>query len=301
MDPARNPYSPGAVCDPSLSPDAIDPVRIGRLLFSAQSSEDPPNQSSCTGCEVSERQFYCRVFDTLQRVADGSSPRSKPTQTSRFGTLGEALHSPLADLARPSLGARLAKALKTAISFKASYDSGGTWNFGVDLSETRGGGADTGTFETDLRKLVQDLAGAAEEEGIGLALLIDEAQDLAKPELEALCGIAHAAAQDGWRVLFAMAGLPSLPRLLAEANHAERFDFEPVEKLNDTTALEALRDPATAQTSNGSQGRPSSLHKRAPVTPIFFSSSAEAHGTKHKGHQSPTATPVWDCQTDELH
>ncbi|GAB4988609.1 hypothetical protein MAHJHV61_35990 [Mycobacterium avium subsp. hominissuis] len=34
---------------------------------------------------------------------------------------------PLADLARP-------------LSFKASYDTSGTWNFGVDLTETTGGG-----------------------------------------------------------------------------------------------------------------------------------------------------------------
>ena len=40
--------------------------------------------------------------------------------------LGEALHGPLADLARPAAGTRLLRALKTALSFKASYDSSGT-------------------------------------------------------------------------------------------------------------------------------------------------------------------------------
>ena len=36
--------------------------------------------------------------------------------------LGDALHAPLADLARPSAGRRVLQGLKTAVSFKASSD-----------------------------------------------------------------------------------------------------------------------------------------------------------------------------------
>ncbi|PRY08313.1 ATP-binding protein [Kineococcus rhizosphaerae] len=131
--------------------------------------------------------------------------------------LGEALHGPLSDLVRPSAGRRLLKALKTATSFKASYDSSGTWSFGLDLSESSGGGADTGVLETDLGKLLKDVADAAAEDGSGLAVLIDEAQDLSTEELTALCSIVHAAGQQGWHLTVALAGLPSLPRELAEA------------------------------------------------------------------------------------
>jgi hypothetical protein len=159
--------------------------------------------------------------------------------------LGEALHGPLADLARPSAGRRLLKALKTAVSFKASYDQNGAWNFGLDLDGASGGGADTGVLETDLKKLIHDLALAAEEENVGLAILVDEAQDLDTAEIVALCAIAHAAAQDDWRVLFAFAGLPSLPRVLAEAkSYAERFNYEKIEELRGAVASEALTKPA---------------------------------------------------------
>lgn len=163
--------------------------------------------------------------------------------------LGEALHGPLADLARPSAGKRLLKALKTALSFKASYDATGSWNFGLDLAETPGGGADTGVLETDLAKLVQDLSAAAQEEGVGLAILIDEAQDLTDGELVAICSTAHAAGQNGWPILFALAGLPSLPRVLAEAkSYAERlFIFERIEHLSGDLAREALTEPAATE------------------------------------------------------
>lgn len=163
--------------------------------------------------------------------------------------LGEALHDPLADLARPSAGRKLLKALKTASSFKASYDATGTWSFGLDLAETPGGGADTGLLETDLGKLVKDLAEAAAEEGTGLALLVDEAQDLTTDELTAICSIAHNAGQRTWPLLIALAGLPSLPRVLAEAkSYSERlFTFSEIKHLDHDLAWEAITKPAEVE------------------------------------------------------
>jgi hypothetical protein len=160
--------------------------------------------------------------------------------------LGEALHAPLSDRARPTAGRRLMQALKTALSFKLSYDTTGSWNFGVDLSGARGGGAGTGTLETDVAKLLSDVSAAAEEEGVGLAVLVDEAQDLTADELVALCVVAHRAAQDGWRLLVALAGLPDLPRKLAEAkSYAERlFRYQHVRQLPAELARDAVVRPA---------------------------------------------------------
>lgn len=164
-------------------------------------------------------------------------------------SLGEALHAPLADLARPGAGARLLRALKTASSFKASYDSAGTWNFGLDLSGQPNGGADSGSIEADLGKLLRDIAAAAGDEGVGLALLVDEAQDLTLEELTALCSVTHEAGQDGWPLLVALAGLPSLPRLLAEAkSYSERlFEFEQIRELDENLARSAITEPAAAE------------------------------------------------------
>lgn len=163
--------------------------------------------------------------------------------------VGEGFHDALVDLARPGVGARVLKALKTALSFKASYDSTGTWSFGLDVAEAAGGGADTGGFEADLGKLLRDLAGAAEDQGVGVAVLIDEAQDLPEDELVALCAIIHAAHQRGDRLVLALAGLPSLPRRLAEAkSYAERlFQFYQVDALDTAAASAALVEPAAAQ------------------------------------------------------
>ena len=80
-------------------------------------------------------------------------------------------------------------------------------------------------------------------------MLVDEAQDLAQDELVALCSIVHAANQRGERLVVGLAGLPSLPRKLAEAkSYAERlFDFHAVGALGTDAATAALVEPARAE------------------------------------------------------
>jgi hypothetical protein len=159
--------------------------------------------------------------------------------------LGEGLYEPLSEIARQGLGRRALRALKTALSFKASYDAGGTWTFGVDLSGASGGGADSGVLRTDLKRIVKDVSLGAREEGVGLAILVDEAQDLSSDELTTLSMVAQAAAQDDWPVLFAVAGLPSLPQTLSEAkSYTERFHYSHIERLSHTDARAAFARPA---------------------------------------------------------
>lgn len=250
MDPVLNPYSPGAGRPPAalvgrdrereawrVSLDRVDRGRTAQpvVLYGLRGVGKTVLLSGFTATAQARDWIVAQV-----EAGTGKSLRE---------ALGEALHGPLADLSRPSAGQRLMKALKTALSFKASYDVNGTWNFGVDLSGTPGGGADTGVLETDLGKLVNDLSAAAAEEGVGLAILIDEAQDLTAEELTAICSVAHRAGQNSWRCLFALAGLPSLPRVLAEAkSYAERlFAFERIEHLDGDLARDALTEPALAE------------------------------------------------------
>lgn len=249
MDPVRNPYSPGAGRQPAAlagreGPRANWQVALERIERGRSSQPFVLYGLRGVGKTVLLSNFRRSAAGRGWITAQIEAGAGKSLRES----LGEALHAPLADLARPSAGRRLLAALKTALSFKASYDANGIWNFGLDVSGLPGGGADTGVLETDLFKLIRDLAAAAEEEGTGVAILIDEAQDLSEAELVAVCAIAHAAAQDEWRVLFAFAGLPSLPRVLSEAkSYAERFLYERIEELHGGAASAALTEPAAAE------------------------------------------------------
>jgi len=250
MDPVLNPYSPGAGRPPAAlvgRDKQREAWGVSLKRVEAGRTAQPVVLYGLRG--VGKTVLLSRFSKTAQGrnwiVAQVEAGAGKSLREA----LGEALHAPLADLARPAAGRRLLKGLKTALSFKASYDSTGAWNFGLDLAESAGGGADTGMLETDLAKLIHDLAEAAEEEGVGLAILIDEAQDLTPAELTAVCSAAHVVGQNGWPSLFALAGLPSLPRVLAEAkSYAERlFDFERIEHLTKDLAREALAKPAATE------------------------------------------------------
>lgn len=247
MDPVLNPYAPGAGRPPAALVGRDDELGRWRVALERIESGRTAQPLVLYGLRgVGKTVLLTEFFKGARNRSWIAAQVEAGAGKSLREALGEALHAPLVDLVRPSAGRRLLKGLKTALSFKASYDTGGTWTFGLDLAETAGGGADTGMLETDLHKLALDLSEAAQEEGVGLAILIDEAQDLTAEDLAAVCSVAHVAGQRGWACLFALAGLPSLPRVLAEAkSYAERlFVFERIEELDEQLARKALVEPA---------------------------------------------------------
>ena len=250
MDAVANPYSPGAGRPPAALVGRDDQQRGWDVALRRTAAGRGAQSVVLYGLRGVGKTVLLSEFARQARAAGWITAKIEArTGTTLRASLGETLHAPLTDLARPGAGVRLLRALKTALSFKASYDSAGTWNFGLDLSGQPAGGADSGSLEADLGKVLRDVASAADEEGGGLALLIDEAQDLTADELTALCSVIHLAGQDGWPLLVALAGLPSLPRVLAEVkSYAERlFDFARIRELDDDLARSALLEPAAAE------------------------------------------------------
>lgn len=247
MDPVANPYAPGAGRPPAAlvgrDPQLLDwATAIQRIERGRDAQSLVLYGLRGVGKTVLLSRFARMARDQSWIVAQVEARTGKSMRE----LVGEALHDDLVDLARPGVGVRVLKALKTALSFKASYDSQGVWSFGLDLNDAPGGGADSGTFESDLGKLLRDLSAAAQERGVGVAVLIDEAQDLAPDELVALCAVVHGANQRQDRLVVALAGLPSLPRRLAEAkSYSERlFTFHAIGALPEAEAARALTSPA---------------------------------------------------------
>ena len=165
--------------------------------------------------------------------------------------IAERFQAQLSDIARGGAGQRTVTAIKSLLSFvKPSVDPmTGSWSFGLDFSGASGGGADTGILEADLGRVLTDLTEVAKERGVGVALLVDEAQGLKKEELAAFCQIIQAAGQSQAPLLVALAGLPNLPLKLAEAKtYAERlFDYHTVGALSSQESRAALLEPAAQE------------------------------------------------------
>ena len=251
MDPVRNPYAPGAGRPPAALAGReaeLDAWRVGLARIEAGRGAQSLVLHGLRG--VGKTVLLARFAATARGrgwlVAEVEARSGAPLPR----LLAEAFHDPLAELVRPGVGARVRKALKTALSFRATYDTTGSWTFGLELDdEEDGGGADSGVFERDLGRLLRDLAEAAQERDAGVAVLVDEAQDLSADELVAMCSVIHRANRNGERLLVALAGLPSLSRKLSEAkSYSERlFDHRAVGPLRPGAAAAALTEASWAQ------------------------------------------------------
>jgi hypothetical protein len=164
--------------------------------------------------------------------------------------LSDELKIAISELAKPTAGESVLKALKTALSFAHfGLDASGQLSLGIDFSKIDYSNAATGDFTGDLTVLVRDMSAACEKTSNGMALFIDEAQDLNESDLRAINMAAHRASQEAYRFIVVIAGLPTLPRILADINsYAERlYEYRPLIELDKDSSRIALTEPSTAR------------------------------------------------------
>jgi hypothetical protein len=122
------------------------------------------------------------------------------------------------------------------------------WSSASDVVAAKGR-ADSGDLELDLLELFTDVGELARDLGVGVALFVDEMQDIASAELAALCGAVHEVSQQNAPVVVVGAGLPHLPvALAASKSYAERlFRYVVVDRLPREMADRALLRPAAEE------------------------------------------------------
>ena len=119
------------------------------------------------------------------------------------------------------------------------------WNPGIEVAAVRGR-ADSGDIEIDLVELLSDVGGLAADVGGGVAIFVDEMQDLLPEDVSALCAACHEISQSGLPVIVVGAGLPHLPAMLsASKSYSERlFRYSRIDRLDRSAADQALQSPA---------------------------------------------------------
>ena len=119
------------------------------------------------------------------------------------------------------------------------------WNPGIDVPAVSGR-ADSGDIEIDLVELLTDVGGLAADVGRGVAIFIDEMQDLDPEDISALCAACHEISQSALPVIVVGAGLPHLPAVLsASKSYSERlFRYSRIDRLDRASADLALQSPA---------------------------------------------------------
>src|SRR5690242_11121612 len=119
------------------------------------------------------------------------------------------------------------------------------WQPGIDVPASRGR-ADSGDLEIDLTELFVDAASVATDVGAGIALFVDEMQDVPADDVSALCAACHELSQIGGPLIVVGAGLPHLPAVLsASKSYSERlFRYARIDRLDRDAADLALIAPA---------------------------------------------------------
>ncbi len=204
--------------------------------------------------------------------------------------LGDRLYPALHALAKPGIGQRLRQALSTFANFNVQVDAQGTWTFGLDLEPSA---PPSGNLELDLMTLAQDLSAAMKERGAGVAIFIDEMQDLDKDTLTALCASRPPNLPAQPAVLRLRAGPPSLPRVLSEAkSYSERlFEYRSTSDLAPTPPLAPSSTQRPKNTSPGLRTPRASSSTHPTATRSSSKNWAKPPGkppTAPTGSNSPT-------------
>jgi hypothetical protein len=132
-----------------------------------------------------------------------------------------------------------------------------TVTLGIDAPAQRGR-ADSGDLEVDLTELFAEAASVAGDLGVGIALFVDEMQDIPTPDVSALCAACHELSQTGGPLIVVGAGLPHLPAVLsASKSYSERlFRYARIDRLDRDAADLALIAPAEREGVTFTTGAP---------------------------------------------
>jgi hypothetical protein len=116
--------------------------------------------------------------------------------------LGERLEDVIADLAKPGVGESILNAVNIAWSFiKVDVNPVGELSLSVALPKVSGSNVAAGNIEGDMSRLICDLSDTTIKYNKGVAIFIDEAQDLSREDLRAINMIVHRANQERYRIV----------------------------------------------------------------------------------------------------
>src|SRR5690349_5050964 len=225
MDPVRNPYAPGAGQRPPELAGRDTELSAFDVVLERIARARPERSLVLTGLRGVGKTV---LLNQLRSAAIGrgwgtGKIEARPDQSLRR-PVSSALHMALRELRHPDqdsmdavLGTVKAFAQR-AVSVDAKLRD--RWQPGIDVP--------------------------AADVGRGIALFIDEMQDVQAPDVSAICAACHELSQQGAPLIVVGAGLPHLPAVLsASKSYSERlFRYLRIDRLDRAAADRALLAPA---------------------------------------------------------
>lgn len=260
MDPIRNPYAPGAGQRPPELAGRDRELEQFEVTLERVAAGRPERSMVLSGLRGVGKTVLLNALrgQAVRRAWGTGKIEARPDQGIRL-PVAQAVHAAVREVAHRHrdpdrvdevAGVLKAFALRTGLDDRraAAAGRGPRWTPQTDVVAAKGR-ADSGDLELDLVELFTDVASLAQDLGVGIALFVDEMQDVGTDELAALCGACHEISQQGTPLVVVGAGLPHLPVALAAAkSYAERlFRYVAVDRLPREMADRAWRLPAAEE------------------------------------------------------
>ncbi|OXM74617.1 ATP-binding protein [Amycolatopsis thermalba] len=284
MDPIRNPFAPGAGQRPPELAGRERELTAFEVVLQRVARGRPERSLVLTGLRGVGKTVLLgelRSMAVKHRWGAGKIEARPDAELRR--PLSAALHRAIRDLAvrhrapdrvEEVLGVLKAFALR---SNKADAKLRDRWQPGIDVPAAQGR-ADSGDIEIDLVELFTDVAELAADVGTGVALLIDEIQDLQPDDVSALCAACHELSQSGAPLVVVGAGLPHVPAVLsASKSYSERlFRYVRIDRLNRAEADRAVLAPIEREDAGIEPEALDALFDASGGYPYFIQAYAKA-------------------------
>ncbi|OKI57925.1 ATP-binding protein [Micromonospora sp. CB01531] len=257
MDPVRNPYAPGAGQRPPELAGRGRELDVFDVVLERIARGRPERSLMLTGLRGVGKTVLLNTLrsQAISHLWGTGKIEARPEQSLRR-PIAAALHMAVRELAprhrAPDRIDAFLGVLKAFAQRTAPTGRGGAapklrdrWQPGIDVPASSGR-ADSGDIEIDLVELLTDAAAVATDVGTGVAIFIDEMQDLGAEDVSALCAACHELSQLGAPLIVVGAGLPHLPAVLSAAkSYSERlFRYQRIDRLDRIAADQALCAPA---------------------------------------------------------
>ncbi|MDQ0378323.1 hypothetical protein FB470_002317 [Amycolatopsis thermophila] len=284
VDPIRNPFAPGAGQRPPELAGRERELTAFEVVLQRVARGRPERSMVLTGLRGVGKTVLLgelRSMAVKHRWGAGKIEARPDAELRR--PLSAALHRAIRDLAvrhrapdrvEEVLGVLKAFALR---SNKADAKLRDRWQPGIDVPAAQGR-ADSGDIEIDLVELFTDVAELAADVGTGVALLIDEIQDLQPVDVSALCAACHELSQSGAPLVVVGAGLPHVPAVLsASKSYSERlFRYVRIDRLSREDADRAVLAPIEREDAGIEPEALDALFDASGGYPYFIQAYAKA-------------------------
>jgi hypothetical protein len=284
VDPVRNPFAPGAGQRPPELAGRDRELDAFDVVLERVARGRPERSLVLTGLRgVGKTVLLGELRSMALRAGWGAGKVEARPDADMRRPLSAALHRALRDVAvrhrapdrvEEVLGVLKAFALRSAPADAKLRDR---WQPGIDAPVITGR-ADSGDIEIDLLELFSEVAELGRDVGAGVAVLIDEMQDLRPDDVSALCAACHELSQSRAPLVVVGAGLPHLPSVLsASKSYSERlFRYMRIDRLERAEADRALTVPAADEDAKFDDAALDALYTASGGYPYFIQAYGKA-------------------------